>query len=146
MVKNDSETFHFILKRVEPRYCAPDRCSGRTPATINDPAAPDYARVDAAITSLFLGCHSLTVMQNVLDWSEFYVILLGSVSTLDCGTPSEQFGLLANVERIAKEFLSSEKNSRESGFDALNETFRRFHGQIVSRSFLPRFDDVLSNC
>ena len=134
MVKNDSDVFFFILKRVEPRCCAPDRCSGRTPATINDPSAPDYARTGSAITSIFLSCIEIALLDVGSDTSPLYSDILRRTSTLDCETPKERFELLSLIEATATEFWVRDcgKELLGQGYDLLSASFSSFYRLLVS--------------
>ena len=134
MVKNDSEFFWFILKRVEPRCCAPDRCSGRTPATINDPSAPDYARVESAITSIFLGCFLAEIQDTEMLPNMLCETVLKATSTLSCGTPAERFNLLPFFERISHEYTNSEEMQKSRPYDLIRKSLRVLHDKLVSPS------------
>ena len=138
MVKNDSEIFWFILKRVEPRCCAPDRCSGRTPATINDPSAPDYARVESAITSILLGCYSAEMLATGINDKSLCETVLKATSTLECGTPGQRFDLLPLFERISQSFVACETSQREAAYSFVPNALRMLHDKVVSLFAFPK--------
>ena len=135
MVKNDSEFFWFILKRVEPRCCAPDRCSGRTPATINNPSAPDYARVESAITSIFLGCFLAEIQETGIYPKQVCEIVLKATSTLECETADDRFNLLPLFESISHEYVTCEDSQKAAPHDFVQAALRMLYDKIVSRSF-----------
>ena len=145
MVKNESETFWFIYKRVEPRCCAPDRCSGRTPASINDPSAPDYDRIESAITSILLQCFLIDLLDTGVYPQGLCKQVLRSTITLDCGTPNEQFDLLPLFEKVSHDYLTSEDSQRDSPYECIMIAFRMLYDKIVSRFLDPNSSVPLSN-
>ena len=124
------------MRRVQPRICAPDRCSGRTPASINDDSAPDYARVEIAILALFEYWFRLAFSRAPPALGSEVAYLCGralhSTQSLGCTEATDRVKMISVIGKVVR-LKDTEKDFwRTNGSSVLGTALRSTYDQLVS--------------
>lgn len=122
-------------RRVEPRCCPPDRCSGKPPSSITDVSAPDYARVEKAIVALFEYWFRQVCSDNldISEWiSKACIVVLGETKSFACTESEARFNLLSRMENAMDGMMDDEWE--KEGPAILRDALNQIRGQLVSVS------------
>lgn len=138
--QNLSIPFAGIKRVVFPRFCPPDRCSGRPPGS-----GDDYEKVENCLNLIFDSTLLVVAMRRDDKEGtryhyrcEFITFLVSSVSTLDWDSELQKSKLRVMLEDTHAAFLATTKlDDSRTTLEILAETFIQVWKRIVSFEIKP---------